>query len=109
MTIFWFSNRNDFADFTEQPDMVEKPTTFGAAEACGPDMVEKPTTLGAAEACGPDMIEKPITLGAAEACGPDMIEKPITMGMPQAFYAWIELESCFIPAPGLCHTQVQPI
>ncbi|WP_235191858.1 hypothetical protein, partial [Paenibacillus sp. FSL R7-277] len=41
--------------------MVEKPTTFGAAEVCGPDMVEKPITFGAAEVCGPDMVEKPIT------------------------------------------------
>ncbi|MEK4515693.1 hypothetical protein NSS64_10490 [Paenibacillus sp. FSL H8-0122] len=85
MTIFWISNRNDFADFTEQPDMVEKPTTFGAAEVCGPDMVEKPTTFGAAEACGPDMVEKPTTFGAAEVCGPDMVEKPTTMGMPRHF------------------------
>ncbi|MEK3879480.1 hypothetical protein [Paenibacillus sp. FSL M7-0420] len=102
MTIFWINNRNDFADLTEQPDMVkkpatfdaaeasgpdmvEKPTTFGAAEACGPDMFEKPTTIGAAEACGPDMFEKPTTFGEAEACGPDMVEKPITFGMPQAF------------------------
>ncbi|MEK3715594.1 hypothetical protein [Paenibacillus sp. FSL R7-0333] len=89
MTIFWISNRNDFADFTEQPDMVEKPITFGAAEVCGPDMVEKPTTFGAAKVCGPDMVEKPTTFGAAEACGPDMIEKPITMGMSQAFCSGI--------------------
>ncbi|MFD2874736.1 hypothetical protein ACFTAO_00190 [Paenibacillus rhizoplanae] len=49
MTIFWIRNRNDFADFTEHMDsawssgliMVDKPTTFGAAEACGSDMVEK--------------------------------------------------------------------
>ncbi|WP_339256093.1 hypothetical protein [Paenibacillus sp. FSL P2-0136] len=31
------------------PNVVEKPTTFGASEACGRDMVEKPTTFGAAE------------------------------------------------------------
>ncbi|MEK4004527.1 hypothetical protein [Paenibacillus sp. FSL H3-0333] len=84
MTIFWISNRNDCANFTEQPNMVEKPTTFGAAEACGPDRVEKPTTFGAAEACGPDMVEKPTTFGAAEACGPDMVEKPTTFGAAEA-------------------------
>ncbi|MEK5030523.1 hypothetical protein MKY96_03695 [Paenibacillus sp. FSL R7-0302] len=80
MTIFWINNRNDFADFTEQPDMVKKPATFGAAEASGPDMVEKPITFGAGEASGPDMVEKPTTFGAAEACGPDMVEKPTTFG-----------------------------
>ncbi|OMG02539.1 hypothetical protein BK146_02190 [Paenibacillus sp. FSL R7-0333] len=48
-------------------------------------MVEKPTTFSAAEACGPDTVEKPTTFGAAEACGPDVVEKPTTMGMPQAF------------------------
>ncbi|MEK3796347.1 hypothetical protein MKX42_31885 [Paenibacillus sp. FSL R7-0204] len=85
MTIFWISNRNDFADFTEQPDMVEKPTTFGVAEACGPNVIEKPTTFGAAEAYGPNVVEKPTTFGAAEAYGPNVIEKPVTMRMLQAF------------------------
>ncbi|MEK3793157.1 hypothetical protein MKX42_15615 [Paenibacillus sp. FSL R7-0204] len=62
MTIFWISNRNDFADFTEQPNMVEKPTTFGAAEVCGPDMVEKPTTMGMPQAFCSGIMEKIITL-----------------------------------------------
>ncbi|MEK3792555.1 hypothetical protein MKX42_12580 [Paenibacillus sp. FSL R7-0204] len=65
--------------------MVEKPTTFSAAEACGRDVVEKPITFSAAEACGRDMVEKPITFSAAEVRGRDVVEKPITMGMPQAF------------------------
>ncbi|MEK3838059.1 MULTISPECIES: hypothetical protein [unclassified Paenibacillus] len=64
--------------------MVEKPITFGAAEACGPDMVEKPITFGAAVACGPDVVEKPITFGAAEACGPDVVEKPTTFSAAEA-------------------------
>ncbi|MEK4518628.1 hypothetical protein NSS64_25400 [Paenibacillus sp. FSL H8-0122] len=50
MKIFWISNWNDFADFTEQPDRVEKPTTFGAAEACGPNVIEKPITMGMPQA-----------------------------------------------------------
>ncbi|MEK5031278.1 hypothetical protein MKY96_07535 [Paenibacillus sp. FSL R7-0302] len=58
---------------------------MNSAWSSGPDMVEKPTTFGAAEACGPNMVEKPTTFSAAEACGPDMVEKAITMGMPQAF------------------------
>ncbi|MEK4517667.1 hypothetical protein NSS64_20455 [Paenibacillus sp. FSL H8-0122] len=74
MTIFWISNRNDFTDFTGHmdsawssgPNVVGKPTTFGATEVCEPDMVEKPTTFGAAEMCELDMVGKPTTFGAAE-------------------------------------------
>ena len=57
MTIFWISNGNDFANFTEHMDRRAEP----------------------------DMVEKPITFGEAEACGPNVVEKPITMAIPQAF------------------------
>ncbi|ETT52902.1 hypothetical protein MKZ07_02860 [Paenibacillus sp. FSL P4-0338] len=48
------------------PNVIEKPITFDAAEACGLNVIEKPITFGAAEARGLNVIEKPITFGAAE-------------------------------------------
>ena len=56
------------------PDVVEKPTTYGAAETREPDMVEKPTTFGAAETREPDVDEKPTTFVAAKVRGMDVLD-----------------------------------